>query len=157
MSKSEITSVKESPATAAPEEKNLPHRILVVDDENDSRQLTVDLLVGSGYKVETAKDGADAWAALKSGNYNLVITDNKMPRMTGVEMLEELSYARNPVPVIMATRYLPVFDFVRKPWLKPEGVLQRPFSNDELLAMVKNILRAGDGNARKQKIPPPHP
>src|SRR5476651_378792 len=99
MSKSEITSVEESPATADPEETNLPQRILVVDDENDSRQLTVDLLVGSGYQVETSKDGADAWAALKSGNFDLVITDNKMPRMTGVEMLEELSYARNPVPV----------------------------------------------------------
>lgn len=50
------------------------------------------------------------------------------------------------IPVIMATGHLPMDEFARKPWLKPEAMLQRPFSNDELLVSVKNILCTDDGD-----------
>jgi CheY-like chemotaxis protein len=123
---------------------NQPRRILVVDDNSDTRQLSADVLAGSGYDVEAVKDGAAGWEALQADHYDLVITDNKMPRMTGLEMIEKLRSARSPVPVVMATTYLPVFEFARKPWLKPEAALQRPFSTDELLATVKKILHPPD-------------
>jgi CheY-like chemotaxis protein len=99
--------------------KSSRHRILVVDDSNSVRQLKVDLLVDSGYDVEEARDGADGWEALQTGHYDLVVTDNTMPRMTGVEMIEKLRAAHMTVPVIMATGFLPLFLFARKPWLKP--------------------------------------
>lgn len=120
-----------------------PHRILVVDDDNDTRQLSVDVLASSGYHIEIAKDGAAGWKALQSGNnYDLVVTDNKMPRMTGVEMIAKLRSARLTVPVIMATEHLPAREFARKPWLKPDATLQKPYSNDDLLEMVKKVLHA---------------
>jgi two-component system cell cycle sensor histidine kinase/response regulator CckA len=115
----------------------------VVDDDNDTRQLSVDVLASSGYNIEIAKDGAAGWKALQSGNnYDLVVTDNKMPNMTGIEMIARLRSARLTVPVIMATEHLPVREFARKPWLIPDATLQKPFSNNDLLEIVKKLLHA---------------
>jgi CheY-like chemotaxis protein len=138
----------EKPANASIRDQiNPSHRILVVDDDNDTRQLSVDVLVSSGYDVEGVKDGAAGWKALQAdNNYDLVVTDNKMPNMTGIEMIAKLRSARMAVPVIMATGDLPLQEFARRPWLKPDAMLQRPFSNDDLLETVRNVLHTDDGN-----------
>jgi CheY-like chemotaxis protein len=148
MENSEITSVGKSATAPFGDPVNSPQRVcvLVVDDDSDTRQLTVDVLAGSGYDVESVKDGAAGWEAIQANCYDLVVTDNKMPRMTGIEMLEKLRSARMAVPVIMATGDLPLHEFARKPWLKPDAMLQRPFSNGELLETVRNVLHIDDGN-----------
>jgi DNA-binding response OmpR family regulator len=128
--------------TASPNES--PRRILVVDDDNDTRQLSVDVLAGSGYDVDAVMDGAAGWEALQANRYDLTITDNKMPKMTGLEMIEQLRSAHMTLPVIMATGHLPMVEFARRPWLKPDATLQRPFSNDDLLEAVKKVLRPDD-------------
>ena len=153
MKNSEIMCVEES-AIPIRDQTNPPHRILVVDDDSDTRQLSVDVLAGSGYDVETAKDGAAGWEALQASNYyDLIITDNKMPRMTGIEMLGKLRFARMSIPTIMATRHLPVHEFDLKPWLKPDATLQRPFSNDDLLEAVKKVLHTDDASdGRKETL-----
>jgi DNA-binding response OmpR family regulator len=134
---------------------NPPRRILVVDDDSDTRQLSVDVLAGFGYDVEAAIDGAAGWEALQASNYDLTITDNKMPRMTGLEMIDQLRSARMTLPVIMATGHLPTNEFMRKPWLKPNATLQRPFTNDDLLAAVKKVLCPDDNNdGRKEALLP---
>jgi CheY-like chemotaxis protein len=127
-------------------QRNPPHQILVVDDDPDTRQLSVDVLVSSNFEVQASVDGADAWEALQAKHFDLVITDNKMPRMTGIELLEKLRHTRLTLPVIMATSQLPTLEFERKPWLLPDATLQRPFSNDDLLAAVKKVLRTDDTN-----------
>jgi CheY-like chemotaxis protein len=127
----------------------------VVDDNSDVRQLTVDVLAGSGYDVDAAQDGAAGWEAIQARGYDLIITDNQMPRMTGIEMIEKLRSACIISRVIMATGHLPVFEFARKPWLKPDAALQRPFSNDELLATVKKVLHTDDGDdGRRETLLP---
>ena len=118
----------------------------MVDDDNELRQFSVDLLSASGYHAEGVKDGAAGWEALQVKKYDLVVTDNKMPNMTGVEMIALLRSARMTVPVIMATGILPLKEFALKPWLKPDAMLQRPFPSDDLLNTVKEVLRADDGN-----------
>ena len=132
-----------------------PRRILVVDDDSGVRQLTVNVLANSGYDVKAAKDGAAGWEALQAGSYDLIVTDNKMPRVTGIEMIERLRSARMTIPVIMATGCFPTNELARKPWLTPDAMLQRPHSNDDLLAAVKEILRAKDA-PRKRIAPPPN-
>jgi len=142
----------EKPVIAPTEDQTNPrHRILVVDDDRDTRQLSVDVLAGSGYDVEAVTDGAAGWDALQADSFDLAITDNKMPKMTGIEMIGKLRSANMTVPVIMATRHLPMHEFERKPWLRPNAMLQRPFSNDDLLATVKNVLRKDDGNDSRQE------
>jgi DNA-binding response OmpR family regulator len=120
-------------------------RVLVVDDSTDSRQLTLEVLTNSGYAAEGVVDGAAAWEALQTSDYNLVITDNHMPRMTGVEMITKIRACHMTVPIIMATSQLPVFEFARRPWIQPDQALQRPYTNDELMAAVRKVLGPGGG------------
>lgn len=62
-------------------------RILVVDDSITVRELERSLLKSRGYDVEVAVDGMDGWNALRSGSYDLMVTDVDMPRMTGIELV----------------------------------------------------------------------
>jgi two-component system sensor histidine kinase and response regulator WspE len=68
-------------------EQKAQKRILAVDDSLTVRELERKLLQGRGYHVETAVDGMDAWNAVRSGHYDLVVTDVDMPRMDGIELL----------------------------------------------------------------------
>jgi DNA-binding response OmpR family regulator len=136
----------ERPAKAPLREQTNPSPlILVVDDDDETRHISINVLADSGYGVEGAKDGAAGWEAIQTTDYDLIVTDNKMPRMTGLEMLEKMRAARMNLPVIMATGKLPTSEFERRPWLKPDLTLQRPFSNDDLLVAVKKILGTDDG------------
>jgi CheY-like chemotaxis protein len=119
---------------------NSPRRILVVDDDDATRQLSVDVLVDAGYDVESARDGAAGWEALQVKKYDLVITDNHMPRMTGMEMIAKLRSVTMSTPVILATGTFPTNIISHNPWLKPDAALKRPCSNDDLVATVKKIL-----------------
>ncbi|HSY17703.1 MAG TPA: response regulator [Candidatus Acidoferrales bacterium] len=130
----------EGPNTAPIQARTKPKRILVVDDDSDIRQFSVDILTDSGYEVDGAKDGADGWDALQASTYDLVITDNQMPRMTGMEMIGKLRAAYMTLPVILATRYVPRYELSLRPWLEPDALLERPFSNDDLLGAVKKFL-----------------
>lgn len=116
------------------------HRILVIDDNNYMRKFCVDVLTDSGFEVNAVADGAAGWEELQFNNYDLIITDNIMPKMTGIEMLEKMRFARMSVPVIMVTGYLPTQVFAHKPWLKPDAMLERPFSSNDLLQTVKDVL-----------------
>jgi len=146
MKANELSQVGKPASPPLPCPANSPQRVLVVDDDSDARQLSLEVLAGAGYHVEGVKDGAAGWEALETNRYDLVITDNKMPRMTGLEMIEKLHSASRAVPVIMVTGYSAIQDFARKPWLKPDATLQKPFSNAALLEVVKRVLRTDDGN-----------
>lgn len=63
------------------------NRILVVDDSLTVRELERKLLSNRGYEVETAVDGMDGWHAVRTGQFDLVVTDIDMPRMDGIELV----------------------------------------------------------------------
>ncbi|HTA31282.1 MAG TPA: response regulator [Candidatus Cybelea sp.] len=140
---------EESLGASAQRPMNPPHRILVVEDECAIRTMVTTRLVKSGYHVDAAENGADAWAALQVNHYDLLITDNNMPKVSGVELLQRLHATRMALPVIMATGSVPREEFERKPWLEPVATLLKPYSVGELLATVKAVLRA-IGGANKQ-------
>ncbi|HEY6645445.1 hybrid sensor histidine kinase/response regulator [Povalibacter sp.] len=75
----------ESAAAAAPDVRR--KRVLVVDDSLTVRELERKLLASSGYAVDVAIDGMDGWNAVRTGNFDLVITDVDMPRMDGIELV----------------------------------------------------------------------
>jgi PAS domain S-box-containing protein len=144
MKNNELSQTGDSGGAPLPCPAKSPRRILVVDDDSSTRQGSLEMLAGAGYDVESVKDGAAGWDALQAKTYDLIITDNKMPKMTGMEMIEKLRSARMAVPVILATACAPTHEFDRKPWLKPDATLQRPVSNDDLLAAVRRVLRTDD-------------
>jgi DNA-binding response OmpR family regulator len=126
---------------------NPPHHILVVEDDVAIRRLNTAVLLRSGYAVDIAEDGAAAWEALNADNYDLIITDNSMPKVTGVELLKKLRAARLELPVIMATGTLPIQEFARYPWLQPAATLVKPYTIEALLDTVKKVLREADVTA----------
>lgn len=127
--------------TLAQHTKNPPHRILVADDDRDLRQLNIEVLIRSGYETDAAEDGAAAWAALQVKAFDLLITDHNMPRLTGVELVKKLRSARLAVPVILATGTLLAAELDRNRNLQLEALLLKPFTTDELLRTVREVLR----------------
>ena len=77
-------------------------RILYADDEPQLRRLGELVLVRTGYDVDTAADGAEAWAALNEVSYNLLITDNDMPKLTGLELTAQARRAGMRLPIMMS-------------------------------------------------------
>jgi DNA-binding response OmpR family regulator len=118
-------------------------RILVVDDDRLIRRLNTGVLAGSGYNVDAAEDGEMAWQALNIGSYDLLITDNDMPNVSGVELLKKLCAAHINLPVIMATGKFPEEEFSQRPWLLPAATLHKPYTRAALLGAVAEVFRAG--------------
>jgi len=79
-------------------------RILVVDDSLTVREMERKLLLGRGYQVDIAIDGIDGWNVVRSGQYDLVITDVDMPRMDGIELValikKDLHLHQMPVMIV---------------------------------------------------------
>ena len=130
------------------------HRILVVDDDSDLRLLYAEVLARPGYHVDAAEDGAAGWEALQANNYNLLITEHSLPRLTGVELVRKLRAARMAVPVVMAAVRLPTQELAQNPPLQLAALLSKPFYISELLQTVRAVLRATDSSGG-QIAPPP--
>ena len=126
-----------------------PCRILLVDDDRGIRQLYADVLARCGYRVDTAQDGASGWRALNAGRYDLLITDNTMPGVTGLDLIKKLRSEDMALPVILASGTVPTEELNRCPWLQLDAVLPKPFSIEELLETVRAVLRAADSASRQ--------
>src|SRR5688572_5853988 len=94
-------------AASASSRTNSLRRILVVDDDPDIRQQSTEVLIHHGYHVDAAEDGAVAWDTLQVNGYDLVVTDHKMPKVTGVELVGMLRAARMALPVILISGAMP--------------------------------------------------
>lgn len=115
--------------------------ILLVDDNNDVRQTLATLLQNAGHRVESCPDGDDAWSKLKGNthDYELVVTDVRMPHMNGVEFASRLRAQGSQTPIIFimggAETELeqPQADFV------PYTVVQKPFMLSTFLDAVSEV------------------
>jgi len=126
---------------------NASSRILVVDDDNEILRLSAGALALFGYRVDAAKDSAAAWKALLANNYDLLITDNNMPTLSGVELVKKLRSARMTLPVILASGRLPTAELDRNPGLQFAATLVKPFSSGQLLETVRQVLIAAHNTA----------
>ena len=105
------------------------------------RALNARVLTWSGYKVQTAIHGAEAWKALELRNYDLLITENVMPYVTGMQLLKHLRSRGLTMPVIMASKTSPAKELKLHPGLRLEAALRKPVTSDKLLQTVKNVLQ----------------
>lgn len=88
-----------------PVEARKHKRILVVDDSFTVREMERKLLESKGYRVDTAVDGVDGWNAVRSGDYDMVISDVDMPRMNGIEFINQIKRHQElkGIPVIIVS------------------------------------------------------
>jgi len=117
-------------------------RILVVDDYMSTRQMIVDALNASGYdSVRQADNGRDALDMFRDESYDLVISDVNMPRMGGIDLLQNLRELNSSAAVIMITAQ-PAIDLTVKAMKKGAvDFLKKPFNIDDLLYKVHLYLQ----------------
>src|ERR1700733_6369666 len=88
-------------------ERKPSYRILIVDDEDNDRDLNSRILIRAGYEVVGAVDGDAAWEAIQTQHFDLIITDYFMPKVTGVELLNKLRAAGVNLDVVFLTGEFP--------------------------------------------------
>lgn len=116
--------------------------ILVVDDDKNMLTALYQALTRSGYRVSTASSGIDALRKFENGAFGMVITDVKMPGMGGLEVLREVRRRERGLPVLMMTAYGTVEDAVRAMKEGAFDYIMKPFSTDDLEAVVLKALSA---------------
>ena len=114
--------------------------ILVVDDEPDMRTALSKALSRSGFKVESTASGSEAVLRLNKNQYSLLITDMKMPEMTGMEVLVAAKKIAPQIPVIMITAYGTISNAVEAIQEGASDYILKPFSFETLDATVKKII-----------------
>lgn len=130
----------------------MSYKILIVDDEPANLRV-LDRLFRSQYEVLTAPSGADAFELLQHHDVALLITDQRMPEMTGIELLKKTVPLRPRMVRIILTGYTDVdalveaincghvYRYVSKPW-----------NNDELRLTVKRALEHYETNKRRSEL-----
>ena len=116
-------------------------RILLVEDEPGLSLTLTDLLLSSGYEVETAGDGNTALTKAKSGGFHLLILDVMLPGRSGIEVCRELRQAGSDVAILMLTARTQIVDRVVGLRTGADDYLTKPFDPSELLARVEALLR----------------
>jgi CheY-like chemotaxis protein len=117
------------------------NNILVVDDDAGIRDVLANFLRRSGYCVSCASDGEAGWEALCANNFNALITDHAMPRLTGLDLLRRVrSGPLKVLPAILISGEMPwgERDLLDLVW--PGVAMEKPFSLLELLTSVRSIL-----------------
>jgi CheY-like chemotaxis protein len=119
-------------------------RVLVVEDDEATREVLCDLLTCVGYSVRCARDGREALEQLRDGHFAAMVLDVRMPTMDGHELRRRQRLdprcARLPVVVISAD---PGIDLQV---LAPDRVLRKPFDVDALIEALRDVI-AGAANA----------
>lgn len=115
--------------------------IVVVDDEEKMRHLLSIMLERKGYTVTQAKDGLDALEKVKSTPVDLVITDIKMPRMDGIELLKEIQALDIPCPTVFITAFATVTSAVALMRQGAVDYITKPFDEERILVAVERTLK----------------
>ncbi len=129
----------ESKSLKRVEVKNPIARILAVDDEAIILDSFRKILVLEGYAIDTVETGQEALGLVQKRDYDFVFSDLKMPEMDGVDVCKSVKHLRPDIDVIIITGYASVESAVETMKFGAMDYIQKPFSENELVAMVKKF------------------
>jgi len=136
-----LDSSRQAPRSGDDKEHNGERlRILVVDDEQAVRDLLAKTLTMADYDVDAAPDGASAIERLRAVEYDLLITDLKMPGMDGLSVIREARRTAPDLPVIIITGYSTEASAIEAINLGVAGYLTKPFRLPRILAATARAL-----------------
>src|SRR5262249_49411542 len=115
--------------------------ILIAEDNEGVRALTVRILTGAGYRVFEGCDGVDALETLRSlpEPVDLLISDVMMPRMNGSELTAQFQQMQPGTPILLISGYMDE-DTVHRAFNEPDAILAKPFTPDALLSRVRELI-----------------
>ncbi len=138
------------------EVQNPKAKILCVDDEEVILGSFRKILVLDGYSVDTVETGQEALGLIQKHHYDFVFTDLKMPLMDGVEVTKSVKHLRPDIDVIIITGYASVETAVETMRYGAMDYVQKPFTEDELIAFVQKALIKRQDKIQKQLKPKVH-
>ena len=132
---------KEEREAEAPLEKGR-ERLLIVDDEKAIVEVSKEMLEGLGYRVETRTSSREAFEAFKKrpADYDLVITDQTMPHMTGLELASEINRIRTDIPIILCTGFSASFAKEKAKAAGIREIILKPILMGKLAQAIRRIL-----------------
>ncbi len=116
-------------------------KILIVEDESRQAKLWMARLEEEGYKVDLAQDGKEACNKMLERNYQLVLTDIRMPQMDGLRLLDWIRERDKELPVIMITAYADVDSAVRAMKKGAYDYVKKPIDLEELVQIIGKVFR----------------
>jgi FixJ family two-component response regulator len=119
--------------------------ISIVDDDESVREGATDLLNSMGYAVETFSRADDFLSSARLDNTSCLITDMRMPGMTGLELLESLVALGKLIPTILITAFPNAADRARALKAGVHCYLPKPFDEKDLLACLRSALEPRTG------------
>lgn len=124
-------------------------RILAVDDEEIILSSFRKILVLAGYSIDTVEHGSEALGLIRKNDYDFIFTDLKMPGMDGVELTKAARHLRPDIDVIVITGFASIETAVETVKYGAMDYVEKPFTEDELLAFVKTALIKRQANLEK--------
>ena len=115
------------------------NRILVIEDDLQFRQMLEQILVRNSYEPVLVEDANIAQERLKSGSFDLVLSDIKLPQMSGVDLLNWIKENAS-VPVVLMTGFSDLLESKKAIELGADGFLAKPFKSEELTTVLSSIL-----------------
>ncbi len=116
---------------------NADWRILIVDDEPDICDVVAMSLADAGYQVHTAPDGAAGWDGCRQLSPQIVVTDIRMPRMDGLQLLEKIKSEETHIEVIVATAFAEMELAVKALQLDASDFITKPIANQALMVALE--------------------
>ena len=128
--------------------------VLIVEDEDNMRRMLGALLRRAGYRVLEARDGGEALGVLDDAAVHAVVTDLKMPRMNGLELLEAIRRRRGSLPVILLTAHGTIGSAVEALKQGAFDYLTKPFDPDEVQQVVEKAVRTSELQQSEASLEP---
>lgn len=125
-------------------------RILAVDDEEIILNSFRKILVLAGYSIDTVERASEALGLIRKNDYDFIFTDLKMPEMNGVELTRAAKHLRPDIDVIVITGFASIETAVETVKLGAMAYVEKPFTEDELLAFLKTALIKRRNNLEQQ-------
>ena len=119
-------------------------RLLIVDDDEEIRELLVFDIQSSGYTVDSAKDGEEGLKKAVENNYDLILLDVMMPKMNGYDVCKNIRLVKPKVPVLMLTAKGTIHDKTEGFEVGADDYLVKPFDVQEVLLRIRALLRRND-------------
>ena len=117
-------------------------RVLLVEDDDDNRELMAEVLVAAGYEVLPAASGADGLKTLSEHSIDVLVTDVGMPGMGGIEVARAAKAIAPTVPVVVVTGWAEREDIASARGREVDAVLIKPVDPDALAAAVGEAIRS---------------
>jgi len=123
-------------------------RILVVEDDVQIADMLTEALTNRQYQVDVAHDGEIAWDWIEAFEYNLVLLDITLPKMSGIRLCQQLRDRNSVIPVLMLTARDTIADKIIGLDAGADDYMVKPFDLEELMARVRALLRRGGSATR---------